>query len=93
MHSARPPIIGLVVQDHLFTANSNWNTTLNGTGTTRVAADPTDILIFSGANIGGTTPATGIYVTITMTNAIGQLKLVSNASVCLQEPVEQVHLP
>jgi len=64
-----------------FTTNSNWNTALDGTGATRATADPGDILIFSGANIGGTVPATGT-VTATMTSpTIGQLKLTGNASV------------
>lgn len=64
-----------------FTANSNWNTLLNGSGTTRVTADPTDILIFDGSNIGGSTPATG-QVTVTMTsNTVGALKFTNNANV------------
>lgn len=66
-----------------FSANSNWNTALDGSGTTRSAADPSDILIFSGSNIGGTAPATGT-VTATVTSAtIGQLKLTANATVIL----------
>jgi trimeric autotransporter adhesin len=64
-----------------FTNNANWNTALDGSGTARTTADPTDILIFNGSNIGGATPATGtVTVTVTSTTA-GQIKLVSNANV------------
>lgn len=64
-----------------FSTNANWNTALNGSGTTRSAADPADILVFDGSNIGGAAPATGtVTTTITSTNA-GQVKLVNNASV------------
>jgi trimeric autotransporter adhesin len=66
-----------------FSVNSNWNTALNGGGTTRSAADPSDILIFNGSNIGGTVPATGtVTATITSTTA-GQVKLTGNATVVL----------
>lgn len=62
---------------------SNWNTALNGTGSSRSTADASDILIFNGSNIGGTVPATGT-VTATVTSAtIGQLKLTANATVVL----------
>jgi trimeric autotransporter adhesin len=64
-----------------FTANSNWNTLPDGSGTARSLAVNNDILIFSGSNIGGSIPATGA-VTATMTaNTIGQLKLINNAIV------------
>ncbi|MET0392160.1 MAG: MBG domain-containing protein [Chitinophagaceae bacterium] len=66
-----------------FSSNSNWNTALNGSGTTRSAADNTDILIFDGSNIGGTAPATGtVTATVTSTTA-GQLKLLNNATLVL----------
>ena len=40
---------------------SNWNTVLNGSGSSRPSATGgTDILIFDGSNIGGGTPATGL---------------------------------
>lgn len=66
-----------------FTANSNWNTALNGSGTTRSAAAGTDILIFDGTNVGGATPATGtVNATATSTNC-AQLKLQNNAVVNL----------
>lgn len=61
----------------------NWNTALDGSGSSRSTADTTDILIFNGSNIGGAVPATGT-VTATITSIkVGQIKLVSNASVIL----------
>jgi len=42
-----------------FTSNANWNTVLNGSGSTRAATAATDILIFDGSNIGGSIPVTG----------------------------------
>src|SRR5688572_23486752 len=64
-----------------FSAGTNWNTALNGSGSSRTTADTTDILIFNGSNVGGATPATGT-VTVTITSlSIGQLKLESNANV------------
>lgn len=66
-----------------YTANSNWNTALNGSGTTRVAAAGTDILIFDGSNIGGAVPATGVVnATATSTNS-AQVKLQNGAVVNL----------
>jgi len=63
-----------------FTANINWNTAQDGSGNSRPLADPTDILIFSGTNIGGAVPATGA-VTVTLTsNTFAQLRLLNNAS-------------
>lgn len=59
----------------------NWNTSLDGSGTTRITADTTDILIFNGTNTGGATPATGT-ATVTITSLkVGQIKLMNNASV------------
>lgn len=69
-----------------FTANANWNTMLDGSGTARTAAAATDILVFNGSNIGGATPATGtVTVTVTSTN-FAQLKLTGSASVNVQRP-------
>lgn len=47
-----------------FTSDNNWNTSLDGTGTSRSVAGGqyTDVLIFDGTNVGGTTPATGNVV-------------------------------
>jgi hypothetical protein len=64
-----------------YTSNSNWNTALNGGGTTRTAAAATDILIFDGTNIGGNAPATGtVTATVTSTNS-AQVKLQNGAVV------------
>jgi len=69
-----------------FTSNSRWNTALNGSGTSRVAADSTDILIFDGTNIGGSSATTGtVSVTVSSTKC-GQIKLVNNASVVMSRP-------
>ncbi len=66
-----------------FTANSSWNTMLNGTGTTRTASAANDVLIFDGTNIGGTTPSTGpVVATVSSTN-FGRLILQNNVSVNL----------
>ena len=64
-----------------FTTNSNWNTALDGSGTTRAAADPTDILIISGSNVGGSVPTTGTVTTTIASTSVGQLKLINNATV------------
>lgn len=51
-------------------AAANWNTMLNGTGTTRSSSTNTaDILIFDGTNLGGTSPVTG-PVTINANSSI-----------------------
>ncbi len=54
-----------------YTSNSNWNTQLNGGGTIRTAAAATDILIFDGTNISGTTPSTGLVTTTATSTTIG----------------------
>lgn len=70
-----------------FTSNSNWNEALDGSGNTRTAAAPTDVLIFDGSNIGGAVPATGnVTVSVTSTN-FSQLAFINNANVTFQRPV------
>lgn len=64
-----------------FTAGSNWNTSLDGSGTSRTAAAADDILIFDGANTGGTLPTTGLVNVTTATNNFGQLIIQNNAQV------------
>ncbi len=63
----------------------NWNTQLNGLGTSRTVAgaQATDILIFDGTNVGGTTPVTGQVTTTTTTQTCGQLKFINGANVVL----------
>ena len=63
-----------------FTANANWNTALDGSGTARPVSDVTDILIFSGTNIGGAVPTTGAVTTTLTATTFAQLKLVNNAA-------------
>ena len=69
-----------------FSASSSWNTALNGSGSQRVAFNSSDILIFDGTNIGGSTPITGtVTPDITgSTSNIGQLRLINGAIVVLR---------
>ena len=67
------------------TTGSNWNTSLDGSGSARPSSTgATDILIFNGSNVGGATPATG-PVTVLTNGSItcGQFKLVNNANISL----------
>ena len=64
-----------------FTSSSNWNTSLDGSGTSRATAAADDILIFDGANTGGTLPTTGLVNVTTATNNFGQLIIQNNAQV------------
>jgi len=67
-----------------FTINSNWNTSLDGSGTVRAALSPSDILIIDGTNIGGSTPGTGLVTSNISTTNFGQLKLINGAKLVLQ---------
>ncbi|MCP9749456.1 S-layer family protein [Ferruginibacter sp. HRS2-29] len=69
-----------------FTSNGNWNTALNGSGTTRGAASASDILIIDGTNIGGTVPTTGTVTATISSTTLGQLKITGNANVFFQRP-------
>lgn len=65
------------------TTGTNWNTSLDGTGSSRPSSTgATDILVFDGSNVGGSTPATG-PVTVLANGSItcGQMKLVNNAAI------------
>jgi len=62
---------------------TNWNTALDGSGTTRGTSATTDILVFDGTNVGGSTPATGA-VTVSLTSqTIAKLVLQNGADVTL----------
>jgi hypothetical protein len=64
------------------TTGSNWNTALNGTGSSRPSSTgATDILVFDGSNVGGATPATG-PVTVLANGSItcAQMKFINNAA-------------
>ena len=66
---------------------ANWNTQLNGSGTSissSPSANPTstDVLVFDGTNIGGASPSTGQVIPVINTSfAMGQLKFQNNADV------------
>jgi len=65
------------------TIGTNWNTSLDGLGSTRPSSSgATDILVFDGTNVAGTVPATG-PVTVLANGSItcGQLKFVNNAAI------------
>lgn len=66
-----------------FTANNNWNTQLDGLGTSRsVAGDMvTDILIFDGTNVGGTVPTTGNVVVTSSTDTCARLVFQNSVNV------------
>ncbi len=66
-----------------FTATGNWNTSLDGSGDSRsvAGAQDSDVLIFDGANIGGSSLATGKVVLNSSTATIGRLIFQNNADV------------
>ncbi|MEP6673705.1 MAG: T9SS type A sorting domain-containing protein [Ferruginibacter sp.] len=67
-----------------WSTGTSWNTALDGSGTSRTAAT-TDVLIFDGTNIGGTSPAVGqVTPTITGGFTIAQLKLQNGADMVMQ---------
>jgi hypothetical protein len=66
-----------------YTAGSNWNTQLNGLGSSRTAAANDDILIFDGTNVGGTTPTTGQVTTTASSTTSGRLILRNNANIII----------
>jgi hypothetical protein len=61
---------------------SNWNTSLNGSGTARPSSTGTsDILVFDGSNVGGATPGTGLVAVLANGSiSCAQMKFVNNAS-------------
>ncbi|MFC4262054.1 beta strand repeat-containing protein [Ferruginibacter yonginensis] len=69
-----------------FTANANWNTQLDGLGTSRSATAIDDVLIFDGSNIGGTVLTTGTVTLTATSTSFGQIKLQNNANVVIQRP-------
>ncbi len=64
------------------TIGTNWNTSLDGSGSSRPASTGTaDILIVNGTNVGGATPATGtVAILVNGSFSCAQLKFVNNAS-------------
>ncbi|MGB4844444.1 MAG: MBG domain-containing protein [Ferruginibacter sp.] len=69
-------------------SGSNWNTAINGSGSSRPSSTgATDVLIFDGTNLGGATPATG-PATILASSGItcAQVKFVNNVNVTMLRP-------
>jgi hypothetical protein len=68
-----------------FTSTGNWNTALDGSGDSRsvLGAMDTDVLIFDGTNIGGSSTTTGNVVATTSSNSIGRLIFQNNVNVKL----------
>jgi hypothetical protein len=61
---------------------SNWNTSPDGTGSSRGSSTGADILVFDGANYGGSTPTTGtdsVYLNSSISCA--QIKFVNGAKI------------
>lgn len=67
------------------TSGSSWNTQQDGLGSSRVA-NTGDVLIIDGANIGGTTPTTGIATIIVNGATTAQIKVQNGANVVLVRP-------
>lgn len=70
------------------TTGANWNTSIDGLGSSRPSSTgATDILIFDGTNLGGTTPATG-PATILANSSItcAQIKITNNAVINFSRP-------
>lgn len=63
--------------------NTNWNSSLNGTGAARPSSTGTsDILVFDGSNVGGATPTTGLVAVLANGSvSCAQMKFVNNAMV------------
>jgi len=75
--------VGGTASANSITIGTNWNTSLDGLGSPRPSSTgATDILIFDGTNVGGTTPATG-PVTVLVNGSItcAQIKLINNADI------------
>lgn len=67
---------------------ANWNTALNGSGSSRSSStNNMDVLIFDGTNLGGSTPATG-PATITANSSItcAQIIFTNNVTVTMSRP-------
>src|ERR1043165_783 len=66
---------------------SNWNTALDGSGSSRTSATGLDILVFDGRNYGGATPTTAVD-SVSNNSAItcAQLKCVNGANIVFRRP-------
>jgi hypothetical protein len=65
--------------------NSNWNTMLNGTGSSRGSSTGSgDILVFDGTNLGGATPVTGpVTININTSITCAALRFINGADVSM----------
>jgi hypothetical protein len=63
------------------TTGANWNTSIDGLGSSRPSSTgATDILVFDGTNLGGTTPATGPAIILANSSiTCAQVKVTNNA--------------
>lgn len=70
------------------TTGSNWNTALNGTGSSRPSSTgATDILVIDGTNVGGGTPATGtVNMNVNGSITCAQMKFINNGSAIFARP-------
>lgn len=65
-------------------SNANWNTSLDGSGSSRTSSTNPDVLIFNGTNIGGATPTTGLVSgPIDGGISCAQIKFINGANVRL----------
>jgi trimeric autotransporter adhesin len=67
---------------------TNWNTALNGSGSSRPAsANAADVLIIDGSNLGGATPVTGAAaIPATAGVTCAQFIVTNNANITMQRP-------
>jgi hypothetical protein len=65
--------------------SSNWNTALNGSGTSRPSPSTgnTDILVFDGTNVGGSSATTGAVTVDVTSNEFGALRVINAANVTI----------
>ncbi|RYZ00173.1 MAG: T9SS type A sorting domain-containing protein [Chitinophagaceae bacterium] len=79
---------GTAASNSNINTGANWNTDIGGTGATRPSSTgATDILVFDGSNIGGTTPNTG-QDTVNLNAGItcAQIRFVNGANIVFVRP-------
>ncbi|RYF82091.1 MAG: hypothetical protein EON98_11650, partial [Chitinophagaceae bacterium] len=73
---------GATVAPQNISTLSNWNSSLDGTGSSRISSTGADILVFDGSNYGGVTPTSGtdsVYLNSSISCA--QMKFVNGAKI------------
>lgn len=74
--------VGGVAPTTSLSIGTNWNTSLDGSGSSRPSSTGPDILVVDGTNLGGSTPATGtLAMLINSSITAAQLKFVNGATV------------